>query len=100
VIYDHDGNLINSAHTKITPTLPAAAYTSMRRTGANFRQEISVPVKGEYFLRTAVHDLSSDRVGGIEVPIASVAHLAPLPPEPAAAPSTAPPAANTPPAAK
>ncbi len=79
LIYDRDGNIVNSAHSKITPVLPAAAYASALRSGANFTQEISVPVKGEYFLRTAVHDLSSDRVGGLEVPIASVAHLAPLP---------------------
>jgi hypothetical protein len=79
LIYDRDGNIVNSAHSKITPVLPAAAYASALRSGANFTQEISVPVKGEYFLRTAVHDLSSDRVGGLEVPIASVAYLAPLP---------------------
>jgi VWFA-related protein len=82
LIYDHDGNIINTAHEKVTPTLPPAAYASVRKTGASFHQEISVPVKGEYFMRTAVHDLLTDRVGGIEVPIAAVAKLAPLPPEP------------------
>jgi hypothetical protein len=40
-----------------------------------FRQEISVPLKGEYYLRSAVHDQGSDGVGGVEVPVAAVAGL-------------------------
>ena len=37
-----------------------------------FHQEISVPVRGQYYLRTAIHDMISDRVGAVEVPIAEV----------------------------
>jgi hypothetical protein len=44
----------------------------MLRTGANASQQIDVPATGDYFLRIAVHDLTSDRVGAIEVPTASI----------------------------
>ena len=44
----------------------------MLRGGANAHQEIAVPATGDYFLRIAVHDLASDRVGAIEIPTASI----------------------------
>jgi hypothetical protein len=74
-------------------------YAKMLTTGMAFHQEISVPVKGQYYIRTAIHDLTSDRVGAKEVPVATIARLQPLEaqtvaPEPApvppAAPATAP----------
>jgi hypothetical protein len=36
------------------------------------RQEIAVPVKGNYFLRVGVHDLESDRIGALEIPVDQV----------------------------
>jgi hypothetical protein len=44
----------------------------MRRGGANARLEIDVPAAGEYFLRIGVHDLISDRVGAVEIPVSSI----------------------------
>jgi hypothetical protein len=52
----------------------------MQNAGMAFHQEVSVPVKGRYYLRTAIHDLNSDRVGAVEVPVAAVAKLEPLKP--------------------
>jgi hypothetical protein len=40
-----------------------------------FKQEISVPVKGEYFLRIGVHDPATDKVGAVELPVAEVSKL-------------------------
>jgi VWFA-related protein len=37
--------------------------------------EVSVPAKGEYFLRIAVHDLHRDHYGAIEVPTSQVSSL-------------------------
>ncbi len=53
--------------------------------GIQYHQEISVPVKGSYYLRIGVHDLIGDRVGAVEIPVASVQNLAP-PTPPAANP--------------
>ncbi len=37
-----------------------------------YHHEISVPVKGTYYLRIALHDLQGDGIGSIEVPIAEL----------------------------
>jgi hypothetical protein len=54
------------------PSLPPAVYQSMLDSGANLRQEIAVPAKGEYILRIGVHDLTTDHVGAIEVPVSTL----------------------------
>jgi len=64
---------MNSASKEVSPILPPAVYQSMLKGGANAHQEIDVPATGEYFLRIGVHDLTSDRVGAIEVPVSSIA---------------------------
>jgi VWFA-related protein len=84
VVYNQDGAVVNTAHEKVTPSMPAQVFADVRKNGATFHQEISVPAKGEYFLRSAIHDLATDHVGAIEVPISAVAHLAPAPAAPSA----------------
>jgi VWFA-related protein len=72
-VYNADGDeIVNSVSTTVSPILPPAVYRSMLIGGANAHQEIDVPATGVYFLRVGVHDLSSDRVGAIEIPTASV----------------------------
>jgi VWFA-related protein len=84
-VYDQDGNLINyadnSAHADLSPT----TYAGLLQHGLPYHQEISVPVKAQYYLRVGIHDLNGNRVGALELPIASIKDLAPLP---APAPST------------
>jgi hypothetical protein len=84
-VYDQDGNLINyadnNAHAKLTP----AVYAGLLQHGLPYHQEISVPVNGQYYLRFGIHDLNGNRVGALEMPVASVKSLAPLP---APSPST------------
>ncbi len=45
-----------------------------------FEQQISVPAKGETFLRIAVEDLATGRLGVVEIPVATIAKLKPLNP--------------------
>jgi VWFA-related protein len=72
-VYNADGDeVVNAAGTETHPILPPPVYQSMLRAGANAHLEIDVPAKGDYFLRIAVHDLTSDRVGAIEIPTASI----------------------------
>jgi len=76
-VYNADGDeIVNSVSTTISPILPPAVYHSMLRTGANASQQIDVPATGDFFLRIAVHDLASGRVGAIEVPTSSIASQA------------------------
>jgi len=88
-LYDQDGNLINVAEDKTHANLDTAHLASFRTHGIPWHQEISVPVKGTYYLRIGLHDVIGDRVGTVEVPIASVKNLAP-PTPPATQPSTPP----------
>jgi len=94
-VYNRDGQLLVTTSANVRSTLSPANYARMLHDGMAFHEEISVPVKGQYYLRTAIHDLNSDRVGAVEVPVASVAHLAPLdaPPAPPPAPAAATPGA-------
>ena len=100
-VYDAAGVLINSTTLTARVSLAADTYTKMLSYGIPIHQEISVPVKGNYFIRTAIHDLQSDHVGAVEVPVASVAKLPPLqsaPPPSQAAPTATPAGMPVPPA--
>jgi VWFA-related protein len=71
--YDsNDGKPVNSIVMAAKPALPPAVYQSMLASGAKLRQEIDIPVKGEYILRIGVHDLTTDRVGALEIPTSSI----------------------------
>jgi VWFA-related protein len=100
-VYDRDGQLLITVHNAVSQALSNADYAKMQASGMAFHQEVSVPVKGQYYLRTAIRDLNSDRVGAVEVPVSAVAKLDPLKPllasaAPAAAPSSKPVDAGTP----
>ncbi|MGA1983030.1 MAG: VWA domain-containing protein [Acidobacteriaceae bacterium] len=78
-VYNADGDeIVNSASKEAHPVLTPAAYQSMLKTGAVSHDEIDIPAKGDYFLRIAVHDLTTDRVGAIEIPTSSI-HPNPTP---------------------
>jgi hypothetical protein len=104
-VYDRDGQLLIMAHNAVSQSMSAADYAKLQNSGMAFHQEVSVPVKGQYYLRTAIHDLKSDRIGAVEVPVSAVAKLDPLKPLMAAAApdagagATAPSVPNPPPPA-
>jgi VWFA-related protein len=73
-VYDpNDGKLINSAVSAARPSLPPNVYQSVLNGGAKVRQVIDLPATGDYTLRVGVHDVTTDRVGALEIPSASVA---------------------------
>ena len=57
------GKLLVTTGHKIFRLLTPADYNTLLAGGMAFHQEISVPVKGEYYLRTAIHDLVSGTGG-------------------------------------
>jgi VWFA-related protein len=85
-VYNSEGERLISASNRLYKYMTPADYAKLLTGGMAFHQEISVPVKGNYFVRTAVHDMISDRVGAVEVPVVVVAHLDPLQAEVAPAP--------------
>jgi hypothetical protein len=74
-VYDQNGTLINRTGNNIHADLSSANFAHFEHTPLSFNQDISVPEKGAYFLRIAVHDLQNDHVGAIEIPVSAVKSL-------------------------
>jgi VWFA-related protein len=94
-VYDSNGDKLITASRRVHQMLTPEQYSRLQSGAMAFHQQISVPVKGQYWLRTAIHDMVSDNVGAVEVPVAAVARLEPLK-EVAAAPAAAPDATGQP----
>jgi VWFA-related protein len=103
-VYNTEGVRLITAVNHLYRYLTPADYAQLLKGGMAFHQEICVPVKGQYYVRTAIHDVVSDRVGAVEIPVLEVARLdplQPLPDQPASAlqmnsPTAQPPAAAVP----
>ena len=94
-VYNTNGDKLITASRRVHQLLTPADYAKLQSGFLAFHQQISVPVKGQYYLRTAIHDLVSDNVGAVEVPVSAVARLDPLQ-QVAAAPAAAPDATGQP----
>ncbi|MGA8343047.1 MAG: hypothetical protein WB781_14015 [Candidatus Sulfotelmatobacter sp.] len=68
IAYDHDGKILNVANRTFKLNLQSAQYDRIMQTGSPLHQEIDVPTS-EVYLRIGVHDLSTDRIGSIEIPL-------------------------------
>jgi len=105
-LYDNDGHLLNVTGSTIQLDLPPSDYKLFSHSPVRYQLMLSAPVKGETYLRIVLHDINSNHFGAVEVPIASISHLPPVPPPPspaapgatapAASPATTPPAAPAP----
>ena len=89
-VYDPNGVLVNSVGNGVHDTLTRDGIRAMLKTGLTFHQSISVPAKGDFYLRVAIRDLASNKIGALEVPVEAVKGL----------PVVAPPPANSVPATK
>jgi VWFA-related protein len=77
-LYNQAGDLVNAATSTINADLTADAFNKLKTVGVQFALPISVPVKGDYYLRIGIHDLRSNRVGAVEVPITTIGNHTPL----------------------
>jgi VWFA-related protein len=74
-VYSRDGKLMNTSSRVREEDFTAALYNRALHTGLFFHQQISVPLKGEFYLRIGVHDVTADHDGAVEVPVDSVKNL-------------------------
>ncbi|MGO8756849.1 MAG: VWA domain-containing protein [Terracidiphilus sp.] len=74
-VYDADGAMVNVQINGVKAGIPAAKWADLLHRNLGYVQQISVPVKGEYYLRIGVRDANADRVGALELPVAAVARL-------------------------
>lgn len=87
-VYDNEGTLLVGQFNGINAAIPEARFASVQSGNLKYVQQISVPVKGEYYLRIGIRDDASDHVGAVELPVAQVAKLPPASgPAPAPAPA-------------
>jgi VWFA-related protein len=66
--YDRDGKTLNVTARAVKLNLQPAQYERVMQVGMPLHQEIDVPA-GEVYLRLAVHDLTTDRIGSMEIPL-------------------------------
>jgi VWFA-related protein len=74
-LYNSDGTLLNMQTNGIGASIPAEKYADAMQHNFNYRQEISVPLKGEYYLRLGMRDGNTDNVGALEFPVEAVGKL-------------------------
>jgi VWFA-related protein len=72
VVYDQTGAKVNSLITTAVLNVNDAHYAKMLQGGLGASQQIAVPVKGNYFMRVGVHDVASDHIGALEIPVDEV----------------------------
>jgi VWFA-related protein len=85
-VYDGDGTRINVQVNGIGAAIPDAKFAAIQNGNIKYMQQISVPAKGDYYLRLGMRDVGSDHVGAVELPVTAVAKLPPVAvPFPAAA---------------
>lgn len=77
LVYQPDGQLAVAQTNQVQASLPLDRYRALATGGLPFHQEISVPVKGTYFIRTGIHDVTGNKIGAAEVPVSSVQNLPP-----------------------
>jgi VWFA-related protein len=82
-LYDQDGNLVNRSGATLHADFKPAVYADFLKHPFSYNQDISVPRKGNFFLRIAVHDGNGDRAGAVEIPVDAVKGLPPLAAPPA-----------------
>ncbi len=73
LVLDDKGDLVNSASATVDMNLKPETYRYVLTNGVEMPVKIQVPVKGTYFLRAGVHDVSSGRSGALEVAVGEIA---------------------------
>ncbi len=74
-VFDANGTRVNLQTSALSFDVPADRFAWLQTQSFSYSQQISVPVKGEYFLRMGMRDVTNDHVGAVELPVAEIANL-------------------------
>lgn len=69
VVYTGDGQEVNSIIQTVEMNVTPDHYRELLVSGMHTKQQIAIPVKGNFFLRLGVHDKVGDQVGALEIPV-------------------------------
>lgn len=72
LVYNSDGDVVNSEVRLAHLLLPPARYAYVLAHGLTANGTIDVPLKGTYFIRIGLRDPASNRVGAVEIPVATL----------------------------
>jgi VWFA-related protein len=72
VVYDEQGAMANSMKMVVALGPNGQPTGAEAQEGPGLEQTIAIPVHGGFYLRVGVHDLASDRVGALEIPVKSI----------------------------
>ena len=72
VVYDDKGAIVNSFVNTVPIDAGVADYSRIMQTGIGIQLPIAIPAKGDFYLRLGVHDLTSDRIGALEIPVEAI----------------------------
>jgi hypothetical protein len=72
VVYDQTGNRVNALISTAVLDIGNQRYPKLLVSGLPVRQQIAVPLKGNFFLRVGVHDAAGDHIGALEIPVDEV----------------------------
>ncbi|HEV2275536.1 MAG TPA: VWA domain-containing protein [Acidobacteriaceae bacterium] len=75
VVYNRDGEFFTRQTNTVNVFAKPEAIQQFLKEGVRYQQQISVPAKGEYWVRVGIQDLIGDKVGAIEAPAASIADM-------------------------
>jgi hypothetical protein len=75
VAYDRYGGIAARNDQIVTLNIKPDAYAAFEQSGVQIHEEIAVPAKGQFWLRTGVFDQASHKVGTMEIPLSSVQAL-------------------------
>jgi VWFA-related protein len=72
ILYRDDGLVANTVSITTHIQAPADRLEDILTSGVTFDQTIAIPVSGNFFLRTGVQEVSTDRIGIVEVPTEAI----------------------------
>jgi VWFA-related protein len=72
IAYDRYGRIAGRKDQIVTLNLKPDTYDLFGKAGVQIHEEIEVPAKGQFWLRTGIFDQASHKVGTLEIPLSSV----------------------------
>jgi hypothetical protein len=81
-VYSADGTLLNALTRRMGVGGTLDEIKQQAQQGIFCHEEVSVPAKGDSFLRIAVHDLHRDHYGAVEAATSQVQNIVPTQPRP------------------
>lgn len=78
LVYGEDSTLRTAVSNEVTAQLTPQEFNNILRDGLQLHAQISVPAKGENYIRTGVLDQKSNNIGTLEVDAAQLRTLTPV----------------------